>query len=220
MEDAGIAHERTEVDFTANPPWLAELTPIGKIPILVDGEHVIFESSVILEYLNESCGNRYLPQAAKERAVARSLCTVVDQIHDDVRSYFSVRTKNEFDAAWKKICERLICLVESGENLAFFGDKLMMPGINFAPLFVLLQTLSECTGDFFPPASAARLSRRLLNTPSVMSINDAHYRSRLLLFLLSADSHFARVAAHTHSELLDDDGAHELTAAGYLTAAK
>ena len=217
LADAGIVHERTEVDFTANPPWLAELTPIGKIPIMVVGEQVIFESSVILEYLNESCSNRYLPSDIRERAAARSWCTVIDAIHRDVSVYFSAKTESEFDAAWKRIDGRLTRLVEFGESLGYFGDQLMLPGIYLAPLFVLLQTLFEYTGDCFPPASpVAKLSRRLLDMPSVKPINDAHYRRRLLRFLLSADSHFAHLAAQSHSELLDND-AQELRAAGYLT---
>lgn len=220
LVDAGIAYDRTEVDFTVSSSWLANLTPIGKIPILVDGEYVIFGSGVILEYLNESCGNRYLPQNIKERAVVRSWCTVVDRIHDDICTYFSTKTESEFDVVWKRVCEQLTRLVESSESYAFSGKNITILGIYVSPLFVLLQTLSECARDFFPPASStAQLSHRLLNNPAVILTNDVYYRSRLLRFLLSADSHFARVAAHMKNEIFDNDGAQELKAAGYLTPA-
>ena len=220
MDDAGITYDRTEVDFTVNPLWLENITPIGKIPVLVDGEYVIFGSGVILEYLNELCGNSYLPQSLKERAVVRSWCTVVDRLHDDVRAYFSAKTESEFDAAWQRVCERLRRLVESSESHAFYGENITILGAYFSPLFVLLQTLSECARDFFPPASStAQLSHRLLNNPAVILTNDVYYRSRLLRFLLSADSHFARVAAHMKNEIFDNDGAQELKAAGYLIPA-
>jgi|CXWL01.1.fsa_nt_gi glutathione S-transferase len=218
LADAGIAHERTEVDFTVAASWMAELTPIGKIPILAVGHRIIFESSVILEYLNDSCGSRYLPQEILERATMRSLCAAIDRIHDDVRTYMSAKTEQEFDAVQKRIGKRLNRVVEAGGSHAFIGEKISMLGIYFAPLFVLLQTLSECTSELISLTSAtARLSEKILNYPSVMTINNAHYQSRLLRFLLSADSHFSHNAEHLRNWILEGDGALELKAAGYLS---
>ncbi len=42
-----------EVDLKNKPPDLWRLNPYGKVPVLVDGETVVYESAIINEYLEE-----------------------------------------------------------------------------------------------------------------------------------------------------------------------
>ena len=53
--------------------------PLGKIPVLIDGELCLPESETICEYLEESCAERpMLPAGAAKRARARLLARVAD----------------------------------------------------------------------------------------------------------------------------------------------
>ena len=220
LDDAAIDCNRIEIDFTAKPSLLEKLSPQGKIPILMSNGRDIFESSAILEFLNELCGGKYFSSDMHERAVMRSLCSAVGRIHDDVRVYFTAKTESEFDFAWTRVADRFSNLVEHGGDCAFYGERLSMLGVYLAPLVILLQALSEGPREFFASSSrGAKLSQRLLHTPVVARINDENYRSRLLRFVLSSKSHFSVNSLHLINQLLDDNGAGESKAAEYLRIA-
>lgn len=60
------------VDLADPPDWFRALSPFGKVPALrVDETTVLFESSVINEYLDEVTPGRLLPEDPLERALAR-----------------------------------------------------------------------------------------------------------------------------------------------------
>jgi len=62
------------------PQFLA-LNPRGKVPVLVDGDFVLYESAAILDYLHEAypdSGEHLLPDDLKARARARRLVREAD----------------------------------------------------------------------------------------------------------------------------------------------
>ena len=54
---------------------LAALTPVGKVPVLVDGDVTVWDTLAIAEYVAERFPEKHLwPKDAKARARARSVC--------------------------------------------------------------------------------------------------------------------------------------------------
>ena len=53
-EELGLDYEIKKIDFSqeyrATPEWRA-LNPVGKVPVLVDGDTVMFESGAMVEYV-------------------------------------------------------------------------------------------------------------------------------------------------------------------------
>ncbi|MDH5708039.1 MAG: glutathione S-transferase family protein [Hylemonella sp.] len=81
MRQAGIAFEEVMVRFDAFSPdsqfkqTLTGVSPTGKVPALVDGDLVVWDTLAIAEYLAESCPDKQLwPQDRAARAQARSVC--------------------------------------------------------------------------------------------------------------------------------------------------
>ena len=68
-----VDHRVTHIDINDPPLWFEEVSPLGQVPVLrVDGKHILFESAVINEYLDEVTGGDMMPKdpilKAKNRA--------------------------------------------------------------------------------------------------------------------------------------------------------
>eukprot|EP01031_Cornospumella_fuschlensis_P051528 gene51527-63014_t len=73
LAEKNVAFDRVNIDLAAKPDWFLNISPLGKVPLLqipqTSGEAVLFESSVICEYLEETqTGVPLHPTDALERA--------------------------------------------------------------------------------------------------------------------------------------------------------
>lgn len=85
LREKGIAHEEV-LDLPWNSGSAAgRLNPLGKVPVLVDDEEVVWESSVILEYLETlGWGPALIPGDAAGRLAVRRVEALADGICDAV----------------------------------------------------------------------------------------------------------------------------------------
>ena len=81
LKQAGIAFEEVKVmfdSFDADSQFkktMASVGPTGKVPVLVDGDLVVWDTLAIAEYLAEKFPEKNLwPHDVKARAAARSIC--------------------------------------------------------------------------------------------------------------------------------------------------
>jgi len=81
MTQAGIPFEEVTVRFDSFNPdsqfkrTLADVSPTGRVPVLVDGDLVVWDTLAIAEYLAEQFPELHLwPRGVPERARARSVC--------------------------------------------------------------------------------------------------------------------------------------------------
>lgn len=87
LDEKGLQYERIEVEFTQergyNPkhPDVAANNPKGQVPVLMDGEVTLFDSTVIFEYLEDA-----YPQPAlfPKGAAARAACRLLDLKADEI----------------------------------------------------------------------------------------------------------------------------------------
>ena len=63
LEELGLPHELVRVDFNRPSHTFAQSTPLGKLPVIEDGETTIGESGAIVEYILERYGNGRLAPA-------------------------------------------------------------------------------------------------------------------------------------------------------------
>jgi glutathione S-transferase len=106
LEELSVPYEIAPIEF--NPaalksPEYLKLHPLGLVPVVQDGEHTIFESGAILEYLLESYGEGRLAPAAKSPGRALYLqwfhygeATLSRYMSDIVRQRFRETDTPEF----------------------------------------------------------------------------------------------------------------------------
>ena len=89
LAEKAVPFERSWVDLADKPSWFSAVSPLGKVPLLmidVEGSatRTIFESAVILEYLEETQPNPLHPRDPVARALERSVLGRVEQEDRDI----------------------------------------------------------------------------------------------------------------------------------------
>src|SRR6201995_237633 len=72
LTEKGVSFERIDIDLANKPDWFLTISPLGKTPVLLVGDHAIFESAVILEYLEETQPKPLHPADPLRRAEHRA----------------------------------------------------------------------------------------------------------------------------------------------------
>lgn len=61
LTEKGVPFTQRYVDLQAKPDWFKAISPRGKVPVLLVDGVPLFESAVILEYLDETTAPQLLP---------------------------------------------------------------------------------------------------------------------------------------------------------------
>ena len=106
LAEKGVVFERIYVDLADKPDWFRALSPLGKVPLLKVGEAVIFESAVILEYLEETQPNPLHPSDAIARADHRSWVEFGSAILNDIWGFYSAPDAPALEAKSQALAEK------------------------------------------------------------------------------------------------------------------
>ena len=132
---------RTSYIDLANPPdWFRAISPFGKVPVLrLDETTVLFESSVINEYLDEVTPGRLLPEDPLERARARGWIEFTSACLWHCRDFSLAADAEALDrevAQLETKLDRLEAVKAPGRF--FLGEDFSLVDGAAAPLFVRL----------------------------------------------------------------------------------
>ncbi len=139
-----LAEKKIEYDFELDSPWnpdsgVPDLNPLGKIPVLVlDDDTVLFDSRVIVEYLdNVTPNNKLMPAPNRERILVKRWEALADGICDAAATAFleGKRPAKLQDKSWierqrSKIAKSLEFMSEElGENSHCMGTHFSLADI-------------------------------------------------------------------------------------------
>jgi len=194
LAEKGTVYERLYVDLANKPDWFKALSPLGKTPVLKVGETAIFESAVILEYLEETQPNPLHPRDPLRRAEHRSLIEFSSAILNDIWAFYSAPEAAAFEAKRKQLADRFAWL--EARLLAepwFDGAQFSLVDAVFAPVFRYFDAFDRIS-DFAILRDLPRIARwrrALSERPSVKSAVGADFDERLWAFLLARNSHLS-----------------------------
>lgn len=138
LEELGAEYE--VLDYGPHAPEVYEVNPGGKIPVLLDGDLAISDSTAILLHLADKHGELTFPVGSPERSrmmsvvgfaideVEQPLWTVAKHgfvLPEDVRALEAVTPACHFE--WKKAMKTLGALL--GDKTFVMGDRFTVPDI-------------------------------------------------------------------------------------------
>ncbi len=186
LGEKGVPFERVNIDLDNKPDWFKAISPLGKVPLLRVGDEVLFESSVIVEYLEETMPHPLHPKDPLARAKHRAWMEFGSTILGDLWIYETTKDQAAFDAKTKAMREKFERLEGVlGDGPYFAGKEFSVVDAVFAPVFRYFETFEQIKNsgifDGLPKAGAWR--KALAARPSVIDAVGSDYDARLRVFL-------------------------------------
>jgi glutathione S-transferase len=98
LTEKGVAFERIDIDLANKPDWFLAISPLGKTPVLQVGDTAIFESAVILEYLEETQAKPLHPADPLVRAEHRGWIEFGSAMLNDIAGFYAAKDEASFKA--------------------------------------------------------------------------------------------------------------------------
>lgn len=121
LAEKGVVAEIVEVDLDNKPDELMELNPYGTVPTLVDRDLVLYQSSIILEYLEERFPHPPLmPVYPVARARNRLMLNRVDRDWYTLMDVILTGEKKEAEVARKELYDSLLSVAPVFADSPYF----------------------------------------------------------------------------------------------------
>src|ERR1700761_4635387 len=98
LTEKGVGFERIDIDLANEPEWFLGISPLGKTPALQVGDKAIFESAVILEYLEETQPKPLHPADPLTRAEHRGWIEFGSTVLSDIAGFYAAPDEVTFTA--------------------------------------------------------------------------------------------------------------------------
>ncbi|MER8642143.1 glutathione S-transferase family protein [Mesorhizobium sp. C416B] len=197
LTEKGVPFERVTIDLANKPDWFKAISPLGKVPLLIvqaNGEEtVIFESAVILEFLEETQANPLHPADAYARARHRAWIEFGSATLNTIGRFYSASTEAAFLAestALSAMFDRLEDELADQAGPWFNGERFCLVDAVYGPVFRYLDAFDRIGNfgilDGKPLVQAWR--KALSERASIKGAVAPDYPQRLRLFLRARNS--------------------------------
>jgi glutathione S-transferase len=191
LTEKGVAFERIDIDLANKPDWFLKISPLGKTPVLMVGAHAIFESAVILEYLEETQAKPLHPSDPLRRAEHRAWIEFGSAVLNDIAGFYAAPDAAAFKAKALLLAQKFARLDARLIAAPWFdGEQFALVDAVFGPVFRYFDAF-DAIGDFGILAdkpNTARWRASLAARPSVRSAVSPDYLALLRDFLIRRNS--------------------------------
>lgn len=198
LTEKAVAHERTYIDLADKPDWFRAISPLGKTPVLLVGETPVFESAVILEYLEDTQPNPLHPADPLQRAEHRAWIEYGSAILNDIAAFYSAPDRTVFDARIEALTGKFQRLETRVKAQPWFdGGAFSLVDAVFGPVFRYFDVFDRIS-DFGILDGKPALARWRASLAARQSIRDAvmeDYEARLERFLLARNAYLSGLMA-------------------------
>src|SRR5436305_10025305 len=121
LTEKGVAFERIDIDLAHKPDWFLAVSPLGKTPVLLVGDVPIFESAVILEYLEETQPKPLHPAGSLVRAEHRGWIEFGSAVLSDIAGFYAAPDEATFKAKTAQLEARFARMEARVAESPWFG---------------------------------------------------------------------------------------------------
>jgi len=200
LSEKNIPFKRVEIDLAEKPDWFLKLSPTGEVPVLSvrngDRSEPIFESSAILEFLEDTTNTPLHPSDPLERSKHRAWIEFGSGILNGIAGFYSAPDEETLQHKAGELQNKFKRLEQETAPSPWFGGKeFSLVDAVFAPVFRYFDTF-DAIADFgiltgLPKISAWR--NRLSERPSVRGAVGEDYPDLLEKFLIRRNSALSRI---------------------------
>jgi glutathione S-transferase len=186
LTEKGVGFERIDIDLANKPDWFLAISPLGKTPVLMVGDVAVFESAVILEYLEETQPKPLHPVDPLVRAEHRGWIEFGSTVLNDIAGFYVAVDQAAFEAKAAQLEQRFARLESRIVAEPWFdGAGLSLVDVVFGPVFRYFDVF-DAIADFNILTGKPRLARwrnNLAALPSVRTAVGADYPALLRDFI-------------------------------------
>lgn len=207
LAEKGVPFDLVYIDLADKPDWFNAISPLGKVPLLKveegDQSTVLFESSVILEFLEDSdLGEPLHPAEPLVRARNRAWMEYGSTLLGDIWALEIAADRAAHEAAMTRIVSRLGGLERTLTQEPYFnGERFGFVDAVFAPAFryfdVFDRYMQQSLLASFPKVS--RWRAELAQRPSVAAAVVPEYAALLEAFLQQKQTFLLRAPRESAS---------------------
>lgn len=186
LAEKGVPFERRDVDLANKPDWFEAISPLGRVPLLQVDDEVLFESAVIVEYLEDTQAPPLHPAEPLVRARHRAWMEVGSSILADIWTVETTPDRAAFDAKVASLRNKFQRLEsELDEGPYFGGARFSLVDAVFAPAFRYFDVFDRFVdlGTFTDLPKVQAWRQALAMRPSVKGAVVVDYEVRLEAFL-------------------------------------
>jgi glutathione S-transferase len=158
LREKGVPFESIEIDLQNKPTNFLEISPYGKVPVLVHGDNRVWESAIVNEYLEETFPDPpLLPTEPMQRAQARIWINFADTRLFAASGKLLYGRDPQPTATLQELNEHLLFIEREGlakisdRAPYWLGTELSLVDLTFYPWFEQLNVLEHFRGFQIPP---------------------------------------------------------------------
>lgn len=145
-----VKFDVTYIDLGNPPDWFKQLSPLGKVPVLKVNNEVLFESSVIQEYLDEITPPSLMPVDPLIKAKNRAWIAFGGEVIMHIPQLMQVSCEEDYTTTKQKLVEKLSRLQEVHSKGTYFnGEDFSLIDAAYAPVFMRLSIFEQHCGVSF-----------------------------------------------------------------------
>ncbi len=137
LKEKKVDYDIEFIDVYNPPEWFTKLSPTGKVPVMEVDDTVLFESSIISEYIDEVYGESLHPDSPLKKAQNRAWIEFTSSLYMGTFNLMMAKTKEDADSAITTMKKDLSLLADNKKNDPWFnGNKFSLVDIAASPFFI------------------------------------------------------------------------------------